>query len=103
MKNRITPPVMHVTETLSTIPSRNFTGSDLEILRAAILWELDAINLYTQMAEITKNSKVKSTLLDIAREEKTHVGELQALLIELDPEYKQELENGKKEIEWKED
>jgi len=38
-------------------------------------------------------------LLDIAREEKTHIGELQALLKEIDEEYAEELKNGKREVE----
>jgi rubrerythrin len=38
-------------------------------------------------------------LLDVAREEKTHIGEFQALLLELDPEQGPELEAGKEEVE----
>ena len=38
-------------------------------------------------------------LLDIAREEKTHVGEFQALLLKVDKEKEKELEEGKKGIE----
>lgn len=74
-------------------------NGDKEILRLAIIGELDAISLYEQLSETAKNEKVKKTLLDIAKEEKTHVGELQALLKELDPEYKEELKKGKEEIE----
>lgn len=73
-------------------------NKDKEILRLAIISELDAVSLYEQFAEGATNSKVKKTLLDIAKEEKTHVGEFQALLKELDPEYKKELKNGKKEV-----
>ena len=36
---------------------------------------------------------------DIAKEEKTHVGELQTLLLHLDQEQAQELEEGKKEVQ----
>lgn len=46
-----------------------------------------------------KNPKLKETLLDIAREEKTHIGEFEELLKQLDPEYVKELDNGKKEVE----
>jgi len=70
-----------------------------EILRNGIISELDAINLYEQMASMTKNATTRKVLLDIAREEKTHVGEFQALLINMDPEQRTELENGKKEVE----
>ena len=53
---------------------------DKEILRAAIIAELDAVSLYEQLASMTKNDKLKTILLDIAKEEKTHVGEFQTLL-----------------------
>ena len=74
-------------------------GLDKEILRAAIIAELDAINLYEQMADMTQNGNIKKVLLDIAREEKTHVGEFQTLLLIEDKEQVQELEEGKKEIQ----
>ena len=72
---------------------------DKEILRAGIIAELDAINLYEQMAALTKNEHIKATLLDIAKEEKTHVGEFQALLLNKDKEQEKELEEGKGEVE----
>jgi len=70
-----------------------------EILRVGILAELDAVNLYEQMAAMTDNKNIKKILLDIAKEEKTHVGEFQALLLKLDGEQKEELEKGKKEVD----
>jgi len=72
---------------------------DQEILRTGIIAELDAINLYEQMSAITENSKIKAILLDIAKEEKTHVGEFQAMLLKLDSEQVNELAAGKKEVE----
>ena len=74
-------------------------GLDKEILRTAIIAELDAINLYEQMADMTRNGNIKKVLLDIAREEKTHVGEFQTLLLIEDKEQVQELEEGKKEVQ----
>ena len=71
---------------------------DKEILRLAVIAELDAINLYEQMASLTTNKDLKTILLDVAREEKTHVGEFQALLLENDKEQKKELDEGKKEV-----
>ncbi|MGQ9507654.1 MAG: ferritin family protein [Candidatus Bathycorpusculaceae bacterium] len=71
---------------------------DKEILRAGIIAELDAINLYEQMAAMTENADIKRILLDIAKEEKTHVGEFQALLLTKDKEQEKELEEGKKEV-----
>lgn len=70
-----------------------------EILRVGMMAELDAINLYEQMAAATENEKIRRALLSIAKEEKTHAGEFQALLLEADREQKKELEEGKKEIE----
>ena len=72
---------------------------DKEILRAGIIAELDAVNLYEQMAAMTKNEDIRKILLDIAKEEKTHVGEFQTLLLNIDKEQVKELEEGKKEVE----
>ena len=71
---------------------------DKEILRAAIIAELDAINLYEQMADMTQNKNIRKLLLDVAREEKTHVGEFQTLLLREDEQQEKELEEGKKEV-----
>ena len=51
------------------------------------------------MAAITENEIIKKTLLDIAKEEKTHVGEFQTLLLREDKEQEKELKEGKKEVE----
>ncbi len=72
---------------------------DKEILRVGIIAELDAVNLYEQMAAMTENEDIRKILLDIAREEKTHVGEFQTLLLREDKEHARELEEGKKEVE----
>ena len=72
---------------------------DKEILRAGIIAELDAVNLYEQMAAFPENKTMRNILLDITREEKTHVGEFQALLLKEDNEHGKELEEGRKEVE----
>jgi rubrerythrin len=72
---------------------------DKEILRTAVIAELDAINLYEQMAGLAESANLKKLLLEIAREEKTHVGEFQALLLKEDKEQVKELAKGKKEVE----
>ena len=72
---------------------------DKQILRFGILAELDAINLYEQMANMTENKHLKMVLLDIAKEEKEHVGEFQYLLLKLDKQQKEELEDGMKEVQ----
>jgi rubrerythrin len=72
---------------------------DNVILRAAIMGEMDAINLYEQMAALTGNEDIRKVMLDIAKEEKAHVGEFQTLLLRLDHEQAQALEQGKKEVQ----
>jgi rubrerythrin len=72
---------------------------DNQLLRIGLIAELDAINLYEQLAAITENQEIKNVFLEIAREEKTHVGEFQALLLKSDKEQVIELEKGRKEVE----
>lgn len=72
---------------------------DKEILRAGIIAEIDAVNLYEQMAALTKNDNIRRVLMDVAKEEKTHIGEFQALLLRFDTQQKNELEAGSKEAE----
>ncbi|AKB19973.1 MULTISPECIES: ferritin family protein [unclassified Methanosarcina] len=88
---------------LSTLPIdlKNVAEEDIdkEILRAGIIAELDTVNLYEQMATLTKNNDIKTILLDIAKEEKTHIGEFQTLLLRFDPQQKEELEAGAEEVE----
>ena len=70
-----------------------------QILRASIMAELDAVSLYEQLAAMARDELVRKALLDIAREEKTHVGELLALLLKLDEEQAEGLKKGEEEIE----
>ncbi len=88
---------------LSKIPffqdNVNREDLDKEILRAAIIAELDAVNLYEQLAAATPNQALRKVLLEVAREEKTHVGEFQALLLQIDEEQRKELDAGRKEVE----
>ncbi len=72
---------------------------DKEILRLGIIAELDAINLYEQLAEKTKDPLIKKVMLAVAKEEKEHVGEFQSLLLKKDKEQVEEYEKGKKEVE----
>jgi rubrerythrin len=94
---------MELTKMMSKIPidigKIGKEDVDKELLRVAIIAELDAVNLYEEMAAITENSDFKAVLLDIAREEKTHVGEFQTMLLKMDEEQVIELEKGRKEVE----
>ncbi|MFA4905438.1 MAG: demethoxyubiquinone hydroxylase family protein [Candidatus Margulisiibacteriota bacterium] len=74
---------------------------DKEILRVGIIAELDAVSLYEQLAAMTEDNDIKMVLMDIAKEEKTHVGEFQALLLQRDKQQVQELQKGKKEVDEK--
>ncbi|MGB2728240.1 MAG: demethoxyubiquinone hydroxylase family protein [Halobacteriota archaeon] len=69
------------------------------MLRVGLIAELDAVNLYEQLAAMAEREEVKKVLLNIAKEEKTHVGEFQTLLLKEDKEQVEELEHGKKEVE----
>jgi len=80
---------------LSKVKKENI---DKEILRLGMIAELDAVNLYEQLAAYTANTDIKKVILDIAREEKTHLGEFQVLLLMLDGQQVKELEEGKKEV-----
>ncbi len=70
-----------------------------EICRVGIIAELDAVNLYEQLAAMTENKDIKAVLLDIAKEEKTHFAEFETLLLRLDKEQVEEHKKGKKEVE----
>ena len=72
---------------------------DKEILRAGVIAELDAINLYEQMAALANEKLLKTVLMEIAREEKTHVGEFQALLLKMDKQQEEELAKGREEVQ----
>ncbi len=80
------------------IEGMNKKRIDVEILRAGMIAELDAINMYEQMAALASDKNIKKMLLDIAKEEKTHLGEFQALLLNRDKEQVKELEKGKEEV-----
>jgi len=70
-----------------------------EILRAGMIAELDAVSFYEQMAAMTDNENIRKVLLDIAKEEKTHIAEFETLLLREDKEQVGENEKGKEEVE----
>ncbi len=69
-----------------------------ELVRVGMIAELDAVSLYEQLAAMTDHPLLKAVFLDIAGEEKTHMGEFQALLLRLDQEQARELEAGSEEV-----
>jgi hypothetical protein len=70
-----------------------------EALRLSIIAEYDAINLYEQLADKVKDKKIKELFLDVAKEEKVHVGEFQRALDKLDSEQESSLEEGEEEAD----
>ncbi len=84
---------------LELAPGKKLSKEELaEALRIAISAELDAVNLYLQFARACEDGKARKVFEDVAKEEKTHVGEFLALLLELDPEQAKELKKGKEEV-----
>jgi rubrerythrin len=79
---------------------KDLTKEDVnkEALRLAVIAELDAINLYEQLASMVDNEGIKKILLEVAKEEKTHVGEFLALLLKFDEEQVKELKKGEGEV-----
>ncbi len=81
------------------INKTNKENIDREILRAGMIAELDAVSFYEQMAAMTEDQNIRKVLLDIAKEEKTHIAEFETLLLKIDPEQVSESEKGRKEVE----
>ncbi len=72
---------------------------DVEFIRIGIIAELDAINLYEQLAAQAKDDLVRKVFLDIAQEEKEHFGEFLKLLKGMDLEIEEAIEHGAREVE----
>lgn len=73
------------------------TRKDMSILRLAIIAEFDAASLYERMAEETTNANIKKLVLEIANEEKIHIGELEFLLEHIDPDHEENEDKGEEE------
>ena len=61
--------------------------------------EYEAIQLYMQLAESTDNQKAKAILVEVANEEREHVGEFLTLLHELAPDEENYCRKGREEVE----
>lgn len=72
---------------------------DAQILRLSIIAEFDATNLYEKLATLAESDDVRKVLLDIAREEKVHVGEFETLLELVDSEHEDAEDEGEDEAE----
>ena len=87
---------------LSKIPNEILDQSqdktDMQIIRAAIIAELDAVNLYEQLIANTKSDDITKVMESITGEEKTHIAELETILIKLDEEQLTQLTTGEEEV-----
>lgn len=77
----------------------NLSDKDKQMLRDAIVEEYKAVNIYEMMANNTNNIDLKKVFLDIAQEEKVHVGEFETLLNSEDFEHNLSVEEGYTEVE----
>lgn len=59
---------------------------DLEIIRTALIAELDATNLYEAQIDNLNSEEAKKVIKHIMLEEKEHISELTCLLMKLDKE-----------------
>ena len=76
-----------------------FKAGRAQEIREGMIAELGAINEYERFAEASKDPKVKKVIDNITREEKTHFGEFQTVLLKMDSEQKKQLLVGKKEAD----
>ena len=80
-------------------PDRVMTETELvRAIRMNIAAELDATSLYEAHADATDNPLAKKVFLDIANEERVHVGEFIELLKILLPDEEGWLQNGFDEV-----
>ncbi|MFP4086866.1 MAG: ferritin family protein [Desulfobacteraceae bacterium] len=71
----------------------------IRAIRYSIAAEYEAIQLYMQLSESTDNEKVKAVLVDVANEEREHVGEFLRVLRELAPDEEGYYQEGAEEVE----
>lgn len=70
---------------------------DMQMLRLGIIAEYDAANLYEMMANIVSAPKLKELFLEIANEEKVHIGEFEFALENVDPKHEESEDKGEDE------
>ena len=75
------------------------THNDLiRLIRLAIASEIEAIQIYTQIADSVKDKKVIEVMNSVADEERVHIGEFMALLNYLEPSEERLYQDGKDEV-----
>jgi len=83
-----------------TVPERKLTQAELiRAIRLNVAAEHEAIHLYMAHADATDHALAKKVLIDIANEEREHVGEFMRLLEILTGDEAQWLAEGREEVE----
>lgn len=83
----------------SGVVPRKLTNTELaRAIRLNLSAEEEAVHLYQAHADATNNELVRKVLLDIADEERVHVGEFQRLLNILLEDEEQLLDEGAQEV-----
>jgi len=72
---------------------------DMQMLRLAAIAEFDAANLYEMMADLASLPELRKLFLEIANEEKVHIGEFEFALEHVDPEHDEHEDKGEDEAE----
>ena len=73
-------------------------GVNKQVLREGMIAELGAVNQYEKLAAAAPNKDVKKVFASVIKEEKTHMGEFQTMLLKEDKEQARELFKAKKEV-----
>lgn len=85
---------------IGKVPDRKLTRGELiRAIRLDIAAEEEAIHIYEAQAEATDDPLAKAVLLDVANEEKEHVGEFARLLAIITGDEDRWLANGIKEVD----
>ncbi len=84
----------------SGVVPRRMTASELiRAIRQNISAEHEAVHLYLAHADATDDEFAKKVLVDVANEEREHIGEFTELLRRLAPDETEYLETGRREVE----
>lgn len=83
-----------------TVPDRKLTKEELiRAIRLSVAAEHEAVHLYMAQAEATDHPLAKEVLVDIANEEREHVGEFNRLLEILTGDEAEWLAEGREEVD----
>lgn len=80
-------------------PKHDEAVTDKEMLRQAVIAELDAVNLYQFLAKKAADWRVKKVLRAVAKEEQHHIHEFEKLLEIIDKEYHKQEDHAEEELE----